>query len=109
MKVEPLPEQVPTSLRPDLEAEAFWTRFHRWARDMWVRTGGGTDKIEVNEAQSLRQPPRVTSLSQLNHFHIGDGAPDATWGQNGDFYFRKDGTSGTVLYHKESGSWAAIT
>lgn len=109
MNVEPLQDQVPQSLRPDLESEAYFTRLHRFLRDMWVRSGGGSDKIESNESQALRQQSRISSIAQLNHFFIGDGAPDSTWGANGDFYFRKDGTSGSVLYHKESGSWAAIT
>lgn len=40
------------------------------------------------------------------------GAPAAGLGNNGDFYFRTDGTVGgnTAIYHKEAGVWvAAIT
>lgn len=38
------------------------------------------------------------------------GAPASTLGNNGDFYLRRDGTSGGTdrIYHKESGSWVAV-
>ena len=40
----------------------------------------------------------------------GNGAPVAGLGNNGDFYFRNDGTQGanTVIYHKETGAWVAL-
>jgi hypothetical protein len=39
----------------------------------------------------------------------GVGAPASSAGQNGDFYFRSDGTSANFrLYHKESGSWVGV-
>lgn len=108
MKVEPLQEQVPQSLLRDPQAEAYFTRLHRWAREMWERTGGGSDAIEDNLVQSLRQPARSTSLADMDHFNVGYGAPSNSMGNNNDFYFRLDGTTNTVLYHKESGSWVAI-
>lgn len=41
----------------------------------------------------------------------GSGAPDDANGANGDFYFRSDGTGGanTAIYHKEGGTWVALT
>ncbi len=38
----------------------------------------------------------------------GSGAPDNAGGQNGDFYFRADGTVGSNLYKKTAGLWGAI-
>jgi hypothetical protein len=40
----------------------------------------------------------------------GNGAPSNTNGNNGDFYFRGDGTKAgsTVIYHKEAGAWVAL-
>lgn len=41
----------------------------------------------------------------------GTGIPNNANGDNGDFYFRGDGTAAgnTVVYHKEAGSWVALT
>jgi hypothetical protein len=38
----------------------------------------------------------------------GLGAPNNANGNNGDFYFRGDGSSGTSIYMKRSGSWVGI-
>lgn len=38
----------------------------------------------------------------------GTGVPSIGAGADGDFYFRADGTAGSKLYAKISGSWAAI-
>lgn len=40
----------------------------------------------------------------------GSGAPNNANGQNGDFYFRSDGTAAgnNVIYHKEAGAWIAL-
>lgn len=38
----------------------------------------------------------------------GNGAPDNAGGQNGDFYFRGDGTVGSNVYKKAAGLWTAI-
>ena len=53
-------------------------------------------------------PPNPDGTAQTtNQIFIGSGAPDDADGANGDIYFRTDGTitAGTVLYHKEGGSW----
>lgn len=41
----------------------------------------------------------------------GSGAPSNGDGADGDFYFRSDGTvaGDTVIYHKEGGTWTALT
>jgi hypothetical protein len=39
------------------------------------------------------------------------GVPSNSYGDDGDFYFRSDGTFGggsDCIYHKESGTWHAI-
>lgn len=43
--------------------------------------------------------------------YAGTGAPNNANGNNGDFYFRGDGTvaGNTVMYHKEAGAWVAFT
>jgi hypothetical protein len=47
----------------------------------------------------------------LFNLHYGIGAPASTLGANNDFYLRGDGTAAgnTVAYHKEGGSWVALT
>lgn len=110
MKVEPLQENVPRSLLTDVESEAYFTRLHRFLRDMWTRTGGGSDFIEDNNAQSLLAAftSNTGSIGDLEGFHRGIGVPAAGLGREGDFYFRRDGTAGAVIYHKESGTWTAL-
>ena len=41
-------------------------------------------------------------------FLYGSGAPSNGTGSNGQFYFREDGTTGSSIYMKRSGSWVAI-
>lgn len=38
----------------------------------------------------------------------GTGAPAAALGDNGDFYFRQDGTGGNAIYLKASNTWSAL-
>jgi len=38
----------------------------------------------------------------------GSGAPSNANGSNGDYYFRKDGSTNTHIYFKSSGTWAGI-
>lgn len=38
----------------------------------------------------------------------GSGAPASNLGINGNFYGRSDGSGGSYIYHKASGSWTAI-
>jgi len=38
----------------------------------------------------------------------GTGAPNNANGNNGDFYFRSDGGSGTSIYMKRAGAWVGI-
>jgi hypothetical protein len=40
--------------------------------------------------------------------YAGVGIPSNTNGQNGDFYFRGDGSAGSSVYMKRSGSWVGI-
>jgi hypothetical protein len=36
------------------------------------------------------------------------GAPNNANGNNGDFYFRADGSAGTYIYFKAGGTWTGI-
>lgn len=47
-------------------------------------------------------------FAQQQGLMFGSGAPVGTQGQNGYFYFRSDGSVGSNVYKKTSGSWAAI-
>ena len=108
MKVEPLPEYIPQALLTDPDVAQYLNRMHRFLRDLWERTGGGTDRIEANEAQALRPYVPVSRIDELDGFYSGNGVPASTLGRNGDFYFRRDGTAATASYYKASGSWAAV-
>lgn len=48
------------------------------------------------------------NLAQLQGLIYGSGVPANTQGQNGNFYFRGDGSAGSNVYKKTSGAWAAI-
>lgn len=43
--------------------------------------------------------------------YAGTGAPNNANGNDGDFYFRGDGTvaGSNIVYHKEAGAWVALT
>lgn len=108
MKVEPLPEYIPASLKTNVDQEQYFNRLHRFLRDLWERTGGGTDRIEANEAVAVRPFIPVAVIDAIDGFYRGTGAPASGDGRNGDFYFRTDGAAGTAIYYKASGSWSAI-
>jgi hypothetical protein len=38
----------------------------------------------------------------------GTGAPTAGLGNNGDFYFRTDGSGSNHIYFKAAGSWTGL-
>jgi hypothetical protein len=38
----------------------------------------------------------------------GVGIPPNSVGDNGDFYFRKDGAAGAAIYQKRAGVWVAV-
>jgi hypothetical protein len=38
----------------------------------------------------------------------GNGVPSNANGANGDFFFRGDGTAGSLIYHKVGGAWVAV-
>ncbi len=52
--------------------------------------------------------PVLPGASTVSAMWNGDGVPSDAEGNDGDFYFRNDGTSGTLLYHKAAGSWSAF-
>ena len=43
--VDPFLHPIPSELQRNKETRAFFEYFVRWAHDMWVRSGGGTDEI----------------------------------------------------------------
>lgn len=43
-----------------------------------------------------------------SHLYSGFGAPSNASGVNGDFYFRRDGSTSTHIYFKASGSWSGL-
>lgn len=57
----------------------------------------------------------ITTKLVPNHLSLngpslysGTGLPDNSVGIDGDFYFRKDGSTGTHIYAKSAGVWAGI-
>jgi len=53
--------------------------------------------------------PKDDGTIQTNSAHYaGAGAPSNANGNNGDFYFRSDGGSGSRIYFKTGGAWVAI-
>jgi hypothetical protein len=91
-------------------------------------TGASTNLIQINCAvDTIAQATKVSGLLQTEGkiypgtdaavmqtaagIYAGSGAPNNANGSNGDFYLRGDGTAAgnTVIYHKEGGSWVALT
>ena len=48
-KVDPFVYPIPKELTKDKETRDFFEYLVRWAHDIWVRTGGGSDTIEDTE------------------------------------------------------------
>lgn len=103
-KVDPYQNPIPP-VSPELEQ--YLRELDRFLKDLWERTGGGRDLIETNEAISSRPDFTTRSLGDIEGVYLRDGVPSNDLGANGEFYFRRDGTT-DVIYHKQSGSWVAV-
>lgn len=62
-KVDPFLQPIPPELLRDKDTRQFFEYFVRWAHDMWIRTGGGTDEIE-NAAARESYPWDTTAPSE---------------------------------------------
>ncbi len=40
--------------------------------------------------------------------YAGIGVPDNAYGQNGNYYWRGDGSAGSLVYFKSGGLWGAV-
>jgi hypothetical protein len=67
----------------------------------------GVEKVHVNSlgGLSLGAP---TAAWTANAMYSGTGAPNDSYGANGDFYFRRDGGAATTIYHKRTGTWTGV-
>jgi hypothetical protein len=85
----------------------------------WRLSGSTTNKMSLVAAGHLQTSasirPGALGASAAQQTATGmwavTGAPSNTYGQDGDFCFRSDGTvaGNTVMYHKEGGAWVAFT
>lgn len=48
------------------------------------------------------------TLALQQNLLYGKGVPPASFGSNGNYYFRSDGAGGSYIYFKASGAWTAI-
>ena len=103
-RVDPYQNPIPP-VSPELEQ--YLRNLDRFLKDLWERTGGGNDLVETNEALVSRPHFVTKSLEDMDGVYLRDGVPDSALGADGDFYFRRDGTT-DVIYHKQSGSWVAV-
>ena len=74
---------------------------------------GGTTRAAVSgttlSATTGLQPGTDAGAAQTaSTIRAGTGAPDNANGNNGDYYFRSDGTAGSYIYHRAAGAWTAI-
>lgn len=63
-------------------------------------------------AGPIYAPQDNKTIQTAAAIYAGTGAPNNANGNNGDFYFRGDGTvaGNTIIYHKQAGAWvAAVT
>jgi hypothetical protein len=82
-----------------------------------VRVGNNTpvatfDDSRITTFTNKIFPGTDTAAAQsAAGLYAGTGVPNNANGNNGDFYFRSDGTvaGNTVQYHKEAGAWVAYT
>jgi hypothetical protein len=99
----------------------------------WNNAGDGTiDVLKVDTSDNIEFGAAATTIEQLGTLKnekgiypgtdagaiqavtkllAGSGAPNNANGADNDFYFRGDGTvaGNTVIYHKQGGSWVALT
>jgi hypothetical protein len=88
-----------------------------------VRNSTGTISFQLNNGTTAARIQPTKAFQNLGpHYHAtpagssqtassmyaGSGAPSATDGANGDFYFRSDGVAGTAIYQKRAGAWVGI-
>jgi len=80
--VDPFIQPIPEIFASDPVLRAYWEYLHRFLHDIWIRTGGGDDAIEiiqeeessaegeVSRVQALvdRLSKRVTDLEKLNDY-----------------------------------------
>lgn len=57
---------------------------------------------------ALYLPKDDGTIQTASAQYAGAGAPSNANGNNGDFYFRSDGTAGSRIYFKTGGVWTAI-
>lgn len=73
--VDPFVIPIPRQFLEEQETREFFEYFVRWAHDLWVRTGGGTDEIESADVREkyawvLGQlsEPRINTVSASSNY-----------------------------------------
>tara|TARA_R110000851_G_scaffold228174_3_gene380956 strand:- start:898 stop:1188 length:291 start_codon:yes stop_codon:yes gene_type:complete len=70
-KVDPFVMPIPRSLLNDPESRAYFEYLNRWAHDIWIRTGGGTDTISAVASASNRKADTLL-YAVLDKVSLGD-------------------------------------
>jgi hypothetical protein len=70
-KVDPFVIPIPPSLNKDPETRKYFEYLNRWAHDMWIRSGGGTDAVSVIGSESNRKADTLL-YSVLDKVQLGD-------------------------------------
>lgn len=70
-KVDPFVIPIPTSLNKDPETRKYFEYLNRWAHDMWVRSGAGTDVVSVIGSETNRKADTLL-YSVLDKVQLGD-------------------------------------
>lgn len=71
IKVDPFVIPIPTSLNQDPETRKYFEYFNRWAHDMWIRSGGGTDTL-ANASSETNRKADTLLYSVLDKVSLGD-------------------------------------
>jgi hypothetical protein len=53
VKVDPFVAPIPRKILNDPELRPFFEYFIRWAHDIWIRTGGGSDDVESTQNRDV--------------------------------------------------------
>jgi hypothetical protein len=88
-KVDPFVIPIPSSLTKDPETRKYFEYLNRWAHDMWVRSGAGTDAVSIIGSESNRKADTLL-YSVLDKVSLGDNLSVDTTG------FTADNTNFTV-------------
>ncbi len=78
-RVDPFVHPLPPSLQKDAETRKYFEYLNRWAHDMWVRSGAGTDTLSAASSDVNRKADTLL-YAVLDKVSLGDDLTTDTTG-----------------------------